>query len=394
MSPLPFDFHLRTRLVYGVGASLRAGELTRPLGASALLVVDPAIDPEPIERSLVEAGVAVRRWENVRENPSSSDCERCRAFAAERPPDVIVGLGGGSAIDLAKGCNFLLAGGGRMDDYRGYGKLGAALLPLVAIPTTAGTGTEVQSFALIEQDETHQKMACGAVGAAPRIALLDPALTVTMPRLVTATTGLDALGHAVESAVTTKRNAISDVFAREAFRLAVEALPVVLEAPEHLDARGAMLRAATFAGLAIENSMLGAAHSMANPLTARFGLAHGLAVGMTLPTVVRFNAQEPAAAAIYAELARAANLVDAGAGDTTVGDTTAGDAECARVLAARLDALVAEAGFPPTLDALGVPLGATAGLAAEAAQQWTAQFNPRPVDESAFRALFDRACGA
>ena len=146
-------------------------------------------------------------------------------------------------------------------------------------------------------------MACGDPKAAARIALLDPALTVSQPVRVTACSGIDALAHALETLVTKPRTPLSLIFSREAFRLIVAALPRVLASPTDIEARGWMLLGAAWAGTAIENSMLGAAHSAANPLTAHFGVAHGQAVGMMLPHVVRFNAREPAASRAYAEVA-------------------------------------------------------------------------------------------
>jgi alcohol dehydrogenase len=239
----------------------------------------------------------------------------------------------------------------------------------------------MQSFALVAQEETHQKMACGDPQAAPRIAILDPCLTVTKPRFLTACTGLDTIGHAVETAVTTRRNPLSSLFSTESFRLAQANLPVVLKNPGDLEARGHMLRAAAFGGVAIETSMLGAAHSMANPLTAHYKIPHGQAVGMMLPHIVRFNRETSAATKAYAELARAAGLC----GHDTA-DSTAVDA-----LLARLGALLLEASMPASLAALDVPEDATDKLAEEAACQWTAQFNPRPVTAADFRELFTTA---
>ena len=200
-----------------------------------------------------------------------------------------------------------------MQDYWGVGKATKEMLPLIAIPTTAGTGSECQSFALIADEETHQKMACGDPKAAPRVALLDPVLTVSQPRGVAACTGIDAISHAVETAVTRRRSELSLLYSREAFRLTMNHLKTVLYEPDNLDARGQMLLGAAFAGTAIENSMLGAAHSMANPLTAHFGVTHGQAVAMMLPHVVRFNAQLPPARQAYAELAVYAGLARPGA---------------------------------------------------------------------------------
>jgi alcohol dehydrogenase len=248
------------------------------------------------------------------------------------------------------------------------------MLPLVAIPTTAGTGSEMQCAALIADEQTHQKMACLDPKAAARAALLDPELTLSQPDRVTACTGLDAIAHAVETSVTRSRNAISQLYAREAFRLAAQAFPQVLRQPEDLNARGAMLLAAAFAGTAIENSMLGAAHAAANPLTAHFDLTHGHAVALMLPHVVRFNAADTAAREAYAELSRLA-----GAGDG------------AETLAQTLEHWRATAGLACLAMACPQAEGALDMLAAEAARQWTAQFNPRPLTVDDFAALYRQA---
>src|SRR5690349_7218815 len=215
-------------------------------------------------------------------------------------------------MDTAKGCNFLLSNGGEMKDYWGVGKATRPMLPLIAIPTTAGTGSECQSAALIADEHTHQKMACLDPKAAARIAVLDPRLTVSQPPRVTACSGIDAIAHAVETAVTKARTPLSLVFSREAFRLTLAGLPRVLKSPGDLEARGWMLLGAAWAGTAIENSMLGAAHSAANPLTAHYGTPHGQAVGLMLPHVVRFNAHDPTAAQAYAEMAHAAHITRTG----------------------------------------------------------------------------------
>src|SRR5205823_12868433 len=144
-------------------------------------------------------------------------------------------------MDTAKGCNFLLTNGGRIQDYQGVGKARQPMLPLIAVPTTAGTGSECQSSALIVDEKTHQKMACLDPKAAPRIAILDPALTLSQPFRVTACTGIDALSHALETAVTKRQNPISNMFSREAFKLCIHAFPRVLADPKDLEARGEML---------------------------------------------------------------------------------------------------------------------------------------------------------
>src|SRR5438046_4561017 len=174
-------------------------------------------------------------------------------------------------MDCAKGINFLYTNGGRMADYKGFGKATYPLLPSIGVPTTSGTGSEAQSYALIADETTHVKMACGDRKAAFRVSILDPELTVSQPPLVTAVTGLDALTHAVESYVCTRRTPISQAFALAAWRHLEPNYQRVLEAPDDLSARGAIQLGAYLAGMAIEASMLGAAHACANPLTAHDG---------------------------------------------------------------------------------------------------------------------------
>ena len=383
--PVGFDFQPRTRVIFGAGAIDRAGEIAHTIGINALLVTDPGIvaagHVERVRRSLDAAGVSVTIFDRVRENPTTREVDDCLEAARAVRPDLMIGLGGGSSMDTAKGCNFILTNGGRMQDYWGVGKATKPMLPLIAVPTTAGTGSECQSFALIADEETHQKMACGDPKAAPCVAILDPLLTVTQPRQVAACTGIDAVAHAVETAVTKKRNELSWLYSREAFRLTAGNLDCALQQPEDLEARAAMQLGAAYAGTAIENSMLGAAHSAANPLTARFGIIHGQAVGMMLPHVVRFNAQHSDTAAFYAELARFAGLAD-----------WSDRAEHAvEALIARIEFLLRAGQMPPSLSALNIPPSRLPKLAEEAAGQWTAQFNPRPVTASDFEAIYAAA---
>src|SRR5262249_33331441 len=159
----------------------------------------------------------------------------------------------------------------------GMGKAARPMLPLIAVPTTAGTGSEAQSYALIADAKTHMKMACGDPKAACRIAVLDPDLTLSMPAAVTAATGIDALSHAVESLVAATSNPVSQLFSRQAWQLLIQGMPAVLERPGDADARARMLLGAHLAGAAIENSMLGATHALANPLSAHFDVTHGVA---------------------------------------------------------------------------------------------------------------------
>lgn len=381
-----FDFAPRTRLVFGANTVERVGELAVELGGRrVLLVTDPGLvkagHAARVQESLAKAGLRVSLFDRTTENPTTKCVDDCVAVAAAERIDLLVGLGGGSSMDTAKGCNFIFTNGGRMQDYWGVGKAKKPMLPLIAIPTTAGTGSECQSAALIADEQTHQKMACLDPKALARVAILDPALTVSQPSSVSACTGIDAIAHAVETAVTTKRNPLSQMFSREAFRLCVSSLPQVLKHPQDLEARGRMLLGAAYAGSAIENSMLGAAHSAANPLTAHYNIVHGQAVGMMLPSVLRFNAQNPEALSAYAELTSGPELATAKIDLNT----------SLKALLARLESLLNLAGFPRSLSDCGVEPAKIRLLAMEAAKQWTANFNPRRIAEDDFVSLYEAA---
>ena len=375
VGPPTFDFHPLTRVVFGAGTLVALGELTRELGGKRiLLVTDPGLKaaghPQRALHSLEAAGLQTFLFDAVEENPTTRHVAIALEFSKKHEIDFIVAVGGGSSMDCAKGVNFLLTNGGQMSDYKGFGKATHPMLPSIGVPTTAGTGSEAQSFALIADDKTHMKMACGDRKAAFRIAILDPEVTVSQPASVTAVcTGIDgALTHAIESYVCARRNPLSQSFSRAAWRLLERNLEKVLKNPGDLLARGDMQLGANLSGLAIENAMLGAAHALANPLTAHYGLTHGIAVGIMLPHVIRFNT--PAVPGLYDDLAHEVGLMN---GDSCA----AGEA-----LARRMVELLKVAGLPTTLSACGVSPGIFPVLAEEAAQQWTGKFNPRPVGEA------------
>src|SRR4029453_17284048 len=275
----PFDFQLRTRVVFGDGAFARLGELARELSFTrALLVADRGIVATgQVERAaaLLDAqGVRPFTFHDFDANPDSRMVDAGRAVAASCRVDSIVAVGGGSSLDCAKGINFVLTNGGTMRDYKGFGKATRPMLPSVGVPTTAGTGSEAQSYALITDEKTHLKMACGDKKSAFRIAILDPEVTLSQPGPVAGFPGSDAIAHAIEAFVCTKRNPISNMCALAAFRYLEPNLETVLRSPNDLPSRSAMQVGAHLAGMAIENAMLGVCHSCANPLTSHYGVTH------------------------------------------------------------------------------------------------------------------------
>jgi alcohol dehydrogenase len=366
---IPFDFHCPTRIIFGPGKLNELGSLATGLGAKRVLVVsDPGIVKAGHTsrgiRSLEQSGLAVILFDRIEENPTTSHVNDGLADAQEFRPDVIVGLGGGSSMDCAKGINFLYSCGGRMQDYWGEGKATGPLLPMIAVPTTAGTGSETQSYALIADAATHVKMACGDKRAAFRGAILDPELTLTQPPRVTALTGIDALAHALESYVTNRRNSLSLAFSREAWRhLAPNLSRVIRDAKD----------------LAIENSMLGAAHALANPLTSTYGIAHGEAIAMMLPHVVRRNGQN--VGAWYGELAECCNGLIPSTSSTSAADAIA-DFVCE---------ISRKAGVAVRLSECDVSRNELPKLATAATQQWTGKFNPVELSGDDYLKLYDAA---
>ena len=363
-----FDFQSSTHVVFGENSLDQLGDLTKELGgARVLLVTDPGIIRSGIADraldSLKTAGIDAFVFGGVAENPTSLHVADGARFAKDQGSiDLLIGLGGGSAMDCAKGINFILTNGGQMEDYWGVDKATKPMLPSIGIPTTAGTGSEAQSFALIAHEGTHQKMACGDKKARFRTVILDPVLTATTPKGVTAATGIDAISHAVESYVSTRRNPISQMFAKEAWQLLEQSFEVVASNPENIEARSQMLLGAHLAGAAIENSMLGAAHACANPLTARYDITHGVAVGLMLPSVIRFNSQ--VVGTLYQDLYPSP-------------------------LNEQISKLRAVAGLPERLRDFEIQREDLPQLAEAASKEWTGKFNPRQVSEVELLELYE-----
>jgi alcohol dehydrogenase len=362
----------------GKGCLQSIGDAALELKASrALVVSDLGVRSvghvDRARRTLAAARLAVEIYDAVSENPTSTDVDRGAKVARDFKADLLVAIGGGSVMDAAKGINFVATNGGRMEDYCGLGKAARPLLPSIAAPTTAGTGSDAQSFALITASEPEpgmrhkRKMACGDVKARFRIVLLDSDVVATAPRRVAALAGLDAIAHAVESFVTSRRSRLSTLYARQAWDLLFPAFGRFNLGQTDRAIWSDLLLGAHLAGAAIEESMLGAAHATANPLTAVFGLAHGLAVSLMLPSVVRFNGKD--VDALYRDL---------------YGDG-------AEALASRLDQMRYDAGISGGLAAHGVDGARLPELASLAVQEWTGSFNPRPLAERDFLGLYEKA---
>ena len=381
---IPTSFQLPTKLVCGPGRIADLGMLSTELDVDRVLVVsDPGIiaagHTQPGIESLRTSHLEVCQFDGVEENPTTQHVEAGVTVAKAFQPDLIVGIGGGSSMDCAKGINFLYSCGGEMRDYWGTAKATGPLLPMIAVPTTAGTGSETQSYAVITDATTHLQMACGDKQAAFRTAILDPNLTLTQPPRVTALTGIDATAHALESFVSKPRNWFSQGFSREAWRRLAKNFPRVLQNPDDQEARAQMQIGACLSGIAIENSMLGAAHALANPLTASYGIAHGEAVGLMLPHVIRVNGK--AVGPDYATLMNELSGQGASSSANTAVDR----------LANLVEEFVRQAGLAGKLSECGIDGDRLPELAAAAAEQWTGQFNPVKLTLDDYLQIYETA---
>ena len=218
---------MKQTLIFGSGKFKKLGEISRDLGFTRVLLVSdrdmlttPYVDQAC--KDLTAFGLSVEVFSNFSQNPDSAMVEAGRSFAEPLGIDSVIGLGGGSSMDCAKGINIVLNNGGTISDYRGYGKVKKPLLPMIGVPTTAGTGSEAQSYTLISDSHTHAKMACGDHKLTFNVAVLAPELTFTQPNQATAASGYDAISHAVETWVTTRRTPLSALLSREAWRLLSE----------------------------------------------------------------------------------------------------------------------------------------------------------------------------
>jgi len=370
----PLTLFLKTAVHYGKGRLSELGSLLRCFNASRVLVVtDRGIIVAGIAEKCTDAirseGIHFVLFDGVEPNPSTDSVSKSLAFAKGEAVDAIVAVGGGSCIDAAKATNVLLANGGQVADYRGLNQVRRRGLPLVAIPTTAGSGSEMTSYMLISDSKTHQKIVCSDPKIIPDTAILDPTLTLSLPVTMTIETGVDALSNGIESYVSNVSNPYSEPFSLRATEIIAKNILRVYHKPSDLDARGQMLMGSNIGGLAVHLSSIGAAHSMANPLTQHFNIAHGIAVGMVLPCVMLFNA--PSQVKKYSQIAFALGVgLEEGEEDQSV----------SRKGALALRSLLDQLSLPSNLAAMGVKEDLIPAMAREALEQVSINFNPVKPD--------------
>ncbi len=289
-----FSVNQPTRIRFGVNALSDLAEMVSELGGSnVFLVVDPGLKSagfvDKIEAPLKEAGIPFEIYDRVDPEPGLSLADKGAELAKKAGSDCVVGVGGGSAMDVAKAISILLTNGGKAEDYLGLNKIGKPGVPKIMIPTTAGTGAEVTFTAVFINEKTKSKGGMNGDPLYPDAAILDPALTLTLPPHVTAATGIDAFTHALEAFVSTQAHTISDMYAAEAMDLISRNLGKAYAHGGNIEARSAMMMGSLLGGKALATAGVGLVHAMAYPLGGMFGIPHGLANAVLLPFVVEYN---------------------------------------------------------------------------------------------------------
>lgn len=289
----PFSYHNPTAIEFGPGALARLPALVQDAsGKRALVVGDPGIAKAGLLDRVVGAlgaAVPVTTFTDVESDPDARSVDAGVQLARSRDCDVIIGVGGGSAMDVAKAIGIMLTNPGNIRDYAGMGKVGKPGVPVIAIPTTSGTGSELTIWSVLSDAERKLKFGVGSVLNCARVALLDPELTLSLPPAITAATGIDALTHALESYVNTATQPISEAMSEQSMALIARSLRLAVAQPGNRQARADMLLASTIAAMAFNSTRLGLAHAFAMPLGSRFHIPHGLANAIMLPVVMRFN---------------------------------------------------------------------------------------------------------
>ncbi|OUM95767.1 MAG: alcohol dehydrogenase [Thermobacillus sp. ZCTH02-B1] len=289
-----FRYEIPTAIEFGCGSIQTLADHVKALcGSRVLVVADPGVVKagvvERVTEPLRSAGIPYDIFSDIESDPDIASVEKGTGQARDGGCDLIVGVGGGSSLDTAKAIGIMLTNGGHIRDYVGLGKVKNRPAPVIAVPTTAGTGSELTIWSVLSDKERKVKLSVGSVYNCPALALLDPELTVPLPPHVTAFTGMDALTHAIESYVNLNTQPISEGMSVQAMKLIAANLRTAVANGNNLEARANMLLASTIAAMAFNATRLGLAHALALPLGAHFGIPHGLVNAMLLPEVMRYN---------------------------------------------------------------------------------------------------------
>jgi alcohol dehydrogenase len=378
------EFFMPTRVFFGRGVSSHAGHhAARLAGRRVILVTDPGVQnsgiADPVRDGLVAAGLEAEVFQQVEPNPKDQDCLAGAELAAEFQAEGLVAVGGGSAIDTAKCIALLRTNGGHPRDWEDFGALRNDPLPVLAIPTTAGTGSEVSPSAVITDTERKKKMNLFDMRNCPKIALVDPDLTLSCPPSLTAAAGMDALSHAVDSLHCRLATPASDALALEGARLVAQYIRQAVGSPGDIEARCGMAQGSLTAGIAVGLTDVAGVHCLAEAIGGLYGHPHGYCCADSMPPVMEYNL--PVSSEKYARLARAFGIAAGGSSE----------AELARLAIEYIRQLNRDLDVPPMRQLI---LSEDLELLGQKAEQNTSTpSNPRPADAAAFAAMFAREIG-
>ncbi|MCA0342384.1 MAG: iron-containing alcohol dehydrogenase [Proteobacteria bacterium] len=375
-----FSYHIPTQIEFGNGAIARLPEFVKALGGSRVLVVgDPGVQRagliDRVQAILTGASIFNAVFADVESDPATRSVDEGTVHGKANGCDLVVGIGGGSALDTAKAIGLMLVNDGNIKDYVGIGKVPRAGAPVIAVPTTAGTGSELTIWSVLSDKVAKAKISVGSVLNCPAIALLDPELTLSLPPQITAATGMDALTHALESYVNTATQPISEAMSDQAMTLIARSLRKAVADGSDVQARGDMLLASTIAAMAFNSTRLGLVHAFAMPLGAKFGIPHGLVNAIMLPEVMRFNhLANPRKFARIAEI---------------FGEKTAGlpVEEAAALSVSAIEKLKLDVGITAKLSNFGVTEGRFDEIVDEAMLSGNVPVNPRQPTKDDMKAL-------
>ncbi|HEY0836841.1 MAG TPA: iron-containing alcohol dehydrogenase [Azospirillum sp.] len=380
-----FTYHIPTAIEFGWGALARLPGIVKDLGAKdlggtrALVVGDPGVARaglvERVAATLSKGGIPAATFTDVESDPAVQSVEAGSRLAKSEGCDVVVGVGGGSALDTAKAIGLMLTNGGTIRDYVGINRVPQPGAPVVAIPTTAGTGSELTIWSVLSDKERKVKISVGSTFNCPRVALLDPELTLSLPPAITAATGMDALTHALESYVNKATQPISEAMSEQAMRLIAKSLRVAVAQGDNASARSDMLLASSIAALAFNSTRLGLVHAFAMPLGARFHIPHGLVNAILLPAVMRFNLPGN-----FAKYARIAEIFGEPVAGLSLRDAAARSVDA-------IETLKADIGITARLGEFGLAQADFDGVVDEAMQSGNVPVNPRQPTRDDLKAI-------
>ncbi|ALS23984.1 MULTISPECIES: iron-containing alcohol dehydrogenase family protein [Paenibacillus] len=368
-----FSFHLPTLIEFGYGKAARLGERLLQLDVRKVFIVsDKGVASAGLLTAMTESlrssGITFDLYTDVEPDPGLETIDRGAAAFRTQPYDGIVAVGGGSSIDAAKGIRAVAANGGSIGDYAGVNRIPAANpVPLIAIPTTSGTGSEVTIFGVYSDWHNQVKVTVTSQHMAPTIALVDPELTMNLPARMTAASGIDALAHGIETFFSVRSRPASDALAMRAIAAVSANLRRAVHDGSDIEARIGMSHGSLLAGMAFNNGFLGLAHAIGSALSGHCHVPHGVAIGLLLPSVVEFNASvRPEKAATIAQLMVA---IANGAGTKAEGAASA------------VDQMVRDIGLPTRLRDVGVPEEKLTDIARDSFKSGMMKFNPRTPTE-------------